>query len=203
MGPIRPGVPPVVGPLVLRRNVTRPRRDGMGLAPRDRSRRWGLRHEPSHAYHQGVMGEWQHGNGLRDATLQRIVAALRPWRPERIILFGSPARGDARPESDLDILVILPDAHDVTRRTLVDMRLAIGAVPVAYDLLITSHADFEWRRDALAGSRDIVFVANPDCCVCKRLIVNDLMDFCEPDLCQLEPYVAGWLRRLDGLRCIA
>jgi hypothetical protein len=27
------------------------------------------------------------------------------------------------------------------------MRLAIGTVPVDYDLLITSGADFAWRRD--------------------------------------------------------
>ena len=100
-----------------------------------------------HGYHHGVMGQWQHGDGQRDVTLQRIVAAPRPWDPERIILFGSHARGDAHPDSDLDILVILPDAQAVTRRTVVDMRLAIGAVPVDYDLLITSHADFEWRRD--------------------------------------------------------
>lgn len=74
-------------------------------------------------------------------------AALRPWAPERIILFGSHARGDAHPDSDLDILVVLPDAGAVTRRTLIDMRLAIGTVPVDYDLLITSGADFAWRRD--------------------------------------------------------
>ena len=42
----------------------------------------------------------------RDTALQRIVAALRPWAPERIILFGSHARGDARPNSDLNILVV-------------------------------------------------------------------------------------------------
>jgi predicted nucleotidyltransferase len=94
-----------------------------------------------------VIGEWQFGDEPRDATLRRIVAALRRWEPARIILFGSHARGDARPDSDLDVLVILPDVRVVTRRTLVDMRLAIGEVPVDYDLLITSHADFEWRRD--------------------------------------------------------
>ena len=32
----------------------------------------------------------------------------REFRPEKIILFGSHARGDARPESDVDLLVIMP-----------------------------------------------------------------------------------------------
>ena len=35
--------------------------------------------------------------------VRRIVAAAQP---EKVILFGSRARGDARPDSDLDVLVI-------------------------------------------------------------------------------------------------
>lgn len=80
-------------------------------------------------------------------TLGRVVTVLRAWDPERIILFGSHARGDARPESDLDILVVLPDRQPATRATLIDMRVAIGAVPIDYDLLITSHSEYAWRRE--------------------------------------------------------
>ncbi len=32
----------------------------------------------------------------------------REFRPEKIILFGSHARGDARPDSDVDLMVIMP-----------------------------------------------------------------------------------------------
>ena len=32
---------------------------------------------------------------------------VREFRPEKIILFGSHARGDARPDSDVDLLVIM------------------------------------------------------------------------------------------------
>jgi predicted nucleotidyltransferase len=81
------------------------------------------------------------------ATLARIVTELRAWEPERIILFGSHARGDARHDSDLDILVVLPDRPPATRTTIVDMRLAIGSVPIDYDLLISSHSEYAWRRD--------------------------------------------------------
>jgi predicted nucleotidyltransferase len=86
-------------------------------------------------------------NTAHAATLERIVAALRAWEPERIILFGSHARGDARPDSDLDILVVLPDRQPATRATVIDMRVAIGSVAIDYDLLITSHSEFAWRRD--------------------------------------------------------
>jgi len=39
--------------------------------------------------------------------LERV---LREWNPERIQLFGSRARGDANPDSDWDILVVVPEA---------------------------------------------------------------------------------------------
>ena len=44
-----------------------------------------------------------------DAAVQRLVAALAP---EEIILFGSQARGTARPDSDADLLAVLPASAD-------------------------------------------------------------------------------------------
>lgn len=41
-----------------------------------------------------------------DTLLRSIVAELAP---QRIILFGSRVRGDARPDSDIDVLVVLDD----------------------------------------------------------------------------------------------
>lgn len=41
-----------------------------------------------------------------DAALNALVQALQHYQPQRIILFGSTARGEADAESDLDILVI-------------------------------------------------------------------------------------------------
>lgn len=57
---------------------------------------------------------------IADVT-QRIVAAVDP---QRIILFGSQARGDAAPGSDLDLLVIQDSPHsDREIRRRIEQRL--------------------------------------------------------------------------------
>ena len=47
-----------------------------------------------------------------DAELETVTAALAAVEPrtKRLLLFGSRARGDARPDSDFDLLVVMPQA---------------------------------------------------------------------------------------------
>lgn len=46
----------------------------------------------------------------RPEIVKRVAEILRHVAPEaRCILYGSEARGDARPDSDIDVLVVLPD----------------------------------------------------------------------------------------------
>ena len=48
---------------------------------------------------------------LDDPVLTEMVTRLRAvFEPERIYLFGSHARGDAKPESDYDLLMVLPSS---------------------------------------------------------------------------------------------
>ncbi len=55
---------------------------------------------------------------MNDAVLTQWNTGIQPWRHQivRTILFGSRARGDAKPASDYDLLLIVP-SHD---RTLID-----------------------------------------------------------------------------------
>ncbi len=46
-------------------------------------------------------------------AVRRLVKA---YRPERIYLFGSVARGDPGPDSDYDLLVVVPDDAPPERR---------------------------------------------------------------------------------------
>ena len=44
--------------------------------------------------------------GITDPDLEELVRILQPYEPERIILFGSRARGEADEHSDYDVIVI-------------------------------------------------------------------------------------------------
>ena len=56
---------------------------------------------------------------------------------ERMILFGSQARGEAKEDGDLDLLVIVPDDRD--RRGLVgSIRMSLADVGVSKDVFVTT-----------------------------------------------------------------
>lgn len=75
--------------------------------------------------------------------VQRIV---RQFRPERIILFGSAARGDAGPESDVDLLVVMPFQGQKHKKQ-VQIRVALHDIRVPIDIIVTTPEDFEWRKE--------------------------------------------------------
>src|ERR1700683_4346919 len=60
------------------------------------------------------MDQTQHPSLAHDLVLARFRTALEAHygdRLERAVLFGSRARGDARPDSDYDVAVFLHDYH--------------------------------------------------------------------------------------------
>ena len=62
---------------------------------------------------------------------------VRGFRPDRIILFGSQARGQATSDSDLDLLVVVSDDRD--RRDLVrSIRAELADVTVPKDVFVTT-----------------------------------------------------------------
>ena len=51
-----------------------------------------------------------------DKKLKRIINDLKPYNPEKIILFGSYARGDSRKDSDIDLLIIKKTKKSLMKR---------------------------------------------------------------------------------------
>jgi len=81
---------------------------------------------------------------LRLAT-DRLVAG---FRPQRVILFGSQARGTADARSDVDLLVICPfDSKWENRRTLmVAMYRALRGLEMATEVVVLTPEEFERDR---------------------------------------------------------
>jgi CRISPR-associated protein (TIGR02710 family) len=81
------------------------------------------------------------GPAAQAVPREKIDAAIRilaeAARPARIILFGSYARGDAREESDLDLLVIEPRVDDRARE-MVRLRRLLRPLRVPADVLVYS-----------------------------------------------------------------
>ncbi len=84
-------------------------------------------------------------------SIQEITSRIvRDFHPLRLILFGSHARGDARPDSDVDILVVLPEASD-KRRAAIEIRRILIDLPVCKDIIVTTPEEIE-RRGNLIGT---------------------------------------------------
>ena len=64
---------------------------------------------------------------IDDTVLNEIVRRLvEAVDPDRIILFGSRARGDARPDSDIDLLIIKDTDQPSYRRAIPAYRALTG-----------------------------------------------------------------------------
>ena len=66
--------------------------------------------------------------------------------PEKIILFGSYARGEAGPESDVDLLVVMP-VQGSKREKQLEIRALLHGIQLAKDIVVSRPEDFDWRKD--------------------------------------------------------
>lgn len=78
-------------------------------------------------------------SSLIDLIVGRIVDTIRP---EKVILFGSRARGDADANSDYDLLVIQPSGEPRYRRSALLYR-ALSDIPVEVEVLVYTPAEVE------------------------------------------------------------
>ena len=80
---------------------------------------------------------------LMDEIVRRIVKTISP---QKIILFGSQSRGDARPESDLDLLVIADSTQPRYRRSA-PLYGVLSDILVPMDIMVYSPQEIkEWSE---------------------------------------------------------
>ena len=68
------------------------------------------------------------------------------FRPEKIILFGSYARGDAGPDSDADFLVVMP-VNGSRRQLAVEITTEISGLGLPKDVIVVTPEEVERNKD--------------------------------------------------------
>jgi predicted nucleotidyltransferase len=80
----------------------------------------------------------------RDPVLSEVVRRLvEAYRPEFIYLFGSVARGDAGPDSDYDIMVVVPDEAPREMQECDLAYRALRGLGIAKDILVWTRSEFD------------------------------------------------------------
>lgn len=80
---------------------------------------------------------------LLDEIVQRVFQVVHP---QRILLFGSAARGQLKPDSDLDLLVIVREP--VHRRALAqEIYRNLHGIPLPVDIVVATEGDVERYGD--------------------------------------------------------
>ena len=74
---------------------------------------------------------------------------IRAVHPDEIVLFGSSARGDGRPDSDIDLLIIVPGSFNGKRNRLDmygDLMSGLGRYCMPIDILLFTRSEVrEWK----------------------------------------------------------
>jgi len=77
-----------------------------------------------------------------DALISEIVTALRPFEPEKVILYGSSARGETDEYSDIDLVIIKRTEEAFLDRLSHAARL-LSRLPRSVDVLVYTPEEVE------------------------------------------------------------
>jgi transcriptional regulator with XRE-family HTH domain len=87
----------------------------------------------------------EEGVGIQETIRIMIKRIAELFQPEKIILFGSHARGEASPNSDVDLLVIMR-VRGSKREAQLRVREALHDIRVAKDVIVSTPEEFSWRQ---------------------------------------------------------
>jgi predicted nucleotidyltransferase len=84
---------------------------------------------------------------LRDWVPRMVEEIVEGFDPQRVILFGSVARGEETVDSDVDLMVVFDSLDGAHRRELQGQLMAAITAPVPFDVFVTDVAEFEAKKD--------------------------------------------------------
>jgi predicted nucleotidyltransferase len=86
---------------------------------------------------------WFRGANVPLAVIRQYARQVaKRFHPEKIILFGSHAYGEPHPDSDVDILVVMPARNEIDQAVRID-RVIDPQFPL--DLIVCSPKNLAWR----------------------------------------------------------
>ncbi len=85
----------------------------------------------------------QPNSKIVDQLVRRIIEIVHPLK---IILFGSFSRGEINPDSDIDVLIVMPEGTHRRRTAQLLYRRIIG-LGIPFDILVTTPEDLEKHKD--------------------------------------------------------
>ena len=83
---------------------------------------------------------------IQDTIAEMVRRIVRQFAPEKIILFGSHARGMGGPDSDADLLVVMP-VPGSKRRLAEEIDLALAGVGMPKDMIVVTPEEVEKYRE--------------------------------------------------------
>lgn len=99
-----------------------------------------------HDLEERIRRELPHLTEQDRCVLVRIIERLvEVYQPDRIYLFGSKARGDAGPDSDYDILVLVEHPTEPLYRLSQRGFRALRGIAAAVDVVVWDRATFDAR----------------------------------------------------------
>ena len=88
---------------------------------------------------------------VAESLLQKIVRRmLEVSRPDRIILFGSAAKGQMTLDSDIDLLVLKASPEE-PRKESVQLRNALRGLGYPFDVMVMATERFEETKEIIGG----------------------------------------------------
>lgn len=89
-----------------------------------------------------------HGAEAQEEIGRLVKRIVEQFKPQKIILFGSYATGTVGPDSDVDLLVIMP-VKGSKRRTAIEIDLALADRRLPLDLIVATPEEVERNRDVI------------------------------------------------------
>jgi len=94
-------------------------------------------------------------NMMRKSTVHKKIIEMADrivarFNPDKIILFGSHARGEGGQDSDVDLLIVMP-VKGSKRKIRLNIRQSLRDIHIPKDIIVSTPEEFEWRKE-IAGT---------------------------------------------------